>query len=338
MRSRAATALVAALAMLVGLCEPAFAARSREHAPLGMVPMSPDGSGDPLASIAQARALGADPLLWYWSWRDLRSRGPDFIMPALTKDGRSVVNFAIASTTVQGDFPAPWTSFTQDGFAEAFAVDAGAFVAKWKPTYACLGNEAGTYLAKHPSEIDAYERVLRRFREAVRANSPHTLVCVTLSFRDSTKDGHALAKRLRASSDALVWTVYGYRDPGFRFVEVQEGIDWLDRVERESPKPYAISETGWNSATELGSSEAMQADFVRRLRARESSSQFTTLFYLRDGRDCSARARAFLTPDMLSLPPDRLDEAMKPFRRFLCDFGVSRSDGSAKPAAAELKP
>jgi hypothetical protein len=326
------------LLLAMVLAQPAWAGRTRTPEPikLGMIAASPDGSSDPFAAIEAARALGADPLLHYWSWADLKGRGPEALMPALTKGGRVVVNLSVVSTTVLGKYPAPWTHFTQSGFAEALAVDVGAFAAKWKPAFLCVGNEAGTYLSKHPAEVDAYERVVRQVAGAVKAASPDTQVCVTLSFRDSTKDDHALAKRLAASA-MPVWTVYGYHDPGYRFTDPADGIAWLDRVEAESPKPYAISETGWNSAEVLGSSEAAQADFVKRLRAHPSSAQFTQVFYLRDGKDCTARARAFLTPEQLALPADKLEPYLAPFKAMLCNFGVLRSDGSEKPAAGGLR-
>jgi hypothetical protein len=316
--------IVALIALLI--CTQAQAGMKRS---IGVIPSSPDGSSNVLEAIDQARSIGADPLYWYVSWADITSLGINAVMPKITSTGRSVVLLSLINTTTLGKYPAPWTNFTEPGFEDAFLADATEFVSVWKPTYLCLANEAGTYLASHPDDIDEYEHILKSLRDRVREVSPQTRVCVTLSFTESIKDGHALANRFAKVTDVTVWTVYGSEN-GMMFLNPSYGIELIDRIEAESPRPFAIGETSWSSAPELGSSEKAQAEFAKMLVNHKTSAQFIVWFYLRDGLDCSAPAKRFRIP--------MSDTQFDMFKSFICNFGAYKSTGEPKATSTILWP
>jgi hypothetical protein len=328
--------LFALLLTIFDSCNSAHAARSRTPAAkLGMIAAAPDTAtpGD----FTAARDLGMDPLYTYRAWAD--GDGAQ-VLDLLGAGGHVAINLSVVQTTTMGRYPAPWKSFADPGFAQAFGAWAGTLAAKHEPAYVFVGNEANTFLHAHPELVDAYVAVVRETAAGVRAASPKTRVGVVLSFRDVARHSQwALARRLAAEVDLVGFTVYGYRDPDFTFADPAEGMKWLDAIETAWTGPYAIVETGWNSAAVLGSSEAMQADFARRLVSRATTlrAEFVAWFLRRDGADCTVAARRFLTPEQLALPPTLLEERLAIFKAFLCSFGAYHADGSEKPAAAELR-
>jgi hypothetical protein len=324
--------LVVALALAIGV--PASAAPP-DHALLAIIPGAPDGDATlvPSAFNASRDVLGAELLYWYMSYADLaRNDGASFVMQALAKGGRTALNFGVVRTTVQGKFPEPWKSFDEKGFAPAFADVVAAFVGRHRPDYVFIGNEANTYLAKHPEQAGAYEDLVRRTSAAVHRASPQTRVGVVISFRDAEKYAQwPLVKRLADAVDLIGYTVYGFEDPGFRFGDPADGLRWLERLPDGIPgKPYAVVETGWNSAAVLDSSEAEQAAFARLFlqHLATTRAEFLTWFLFQDGKDCTRTAQGFLGP----LGAAGTGKQFEIFKAFLCNFGLRRSDGTPKEA------
>jgi hypothetical protein len=297
---------------------------------LGMVPGCPDGSCDYLAEIDYARnTLRADPLMTYVEWTDFHKPYKRLVMDRINDGGRGVVNVSLTRAGGGlGSYPIPALTLDDPIVMLSFASDFTAFVKATQPAFACVGNEVNTRLNRRPDEVDSFLSMLTTVK-LLLGDQTTTRLCVVLSFRDSVKDNHVLAKRIAERGFLLVWTVYGYTDPDFQFGNPSEGIAWLDRVERESPKPYAISETGWNTSPALGGTEQEQAEFYRLLRLRTSSSVFTLAFMERDGKDCTALATKLAGTDP---PPNRL----MIFDAFLCHFGIRRANGTTKLAAWEV--
>lgn len=300
---------------------------------LGLIPSAPDGQAALIPSaIEESRRLGADVLYFYFSWADAAgSSGPARIMPLLRAGGRVALTLSVTRTTVQSRFPKPWKSFDDPGFAEAFAQFAGEFAAEHRPDYLFVGNEANTYLESHPEQVDAYAEIVRRTADAVHRAAPGVRVGVVISFRDAEKHAQwSMVRRITAAADLVGYTVYGYEDPDFQFGDPSEGLAWLERLPNGIPgKPYAVVETGWNTASNLGSSEAEQAEFARLFFRHLASTraEFVTWFLFQDGKDCSKVAGAFLKPGM---KPNR--ERFEIFQSFLCNFGLRRKDGTPKAA------
>jgi hypothetical protein len=331
-----ALATLAAGATAPAPAPPSRAPAGRPDRPLfAMIPGAPDGDPSlvPSAFNLSRDVLGAELLYWYVSYADLAKNGGNpFVMQSLAKGGRTAINFGIVHTTVQGKYPKPWKSFTDSGFAAAFAQAAADFAKRNRPDYIFIGNEANTYLAEHRDEAPAYEELVRRTREAVHRAEPATRVGVVISFRDAEKKGQwPLVKRLAQQVDLIGYTVYGYEDPGFRFGVPADGLRWLERLPEGVPgKPYAVVETGWNSAAVLDSNEAEQAEFARLFvrHLATTRAEFVTWFLFQDGKDCSRTAKSFLGP----FAGIGAGKQIEIFKAFLCNFGLRRNDGTPKPA------
>ena len=311
-------------------------------APLGMLPFSPDGSVvSPSSPFADARSNGAKILYWSVEWSDAVStpEGIDELMRLLGEGGATAVTLAVIRATVLASYPAPYLSFTDPGFAEAFSDFAASFAARHDPTYLFVGNEANIYLRNHPADVDAYRDVIRLTREKVHAANPATRVGVVLHYSLPTPDSQELALlgSLADEADLVGYTAYGFRGDGseMRFDDPTQGIRVLDALPSVLPgKPFAVVETGWNTSEYFGSSDALQTTFIRLLRsyARRSPAEFLSLFLYADGQDCTPVVLERLADPTFN--PDPIQLAV--FAEFLCRLGLRRIDGSAKEAWSYL--
>lgn len=190
-------------------------------------------------------------------------------------------------------------------------------------------------LAKNGGNPFVMQSLAKGGRTAINFGIVHTTatrVGVVISFRDAEKKGQwPLVKRLAEQVDLIGYTVYGYEDPGFRFGVPADGLRWLERLPEGVPgKPYAVVETGWNSAAVLDSNETEQAEFARLFvrHLATTRAEFVTWFLFQDGKDCSRTAKSFLGP----LGALGAGKQIEIFKAFLCNFGLRRNDGTPKPA------
>jgi hypothetical protein len=311
-------------------------------APLGIAPTSPDDNVDLVpAAFADARSQGAEILYWYESWAEAAANPNyvDTVLFPLVAGGPAAVNFDLIGATVLSDYPAPYQSPADPGFAEAFSTFAAAFAARYGLEYVFVGNEVNIYLESHPELVDDVALLVRRTREKVRAASPSTRVGVVVSHGYVVDhDQYEMLRTLADEADLVGYTAYGYEQNGFsyEFDDPANGILALEAAATAYPgKPYAIVETGWNSSTTLGSSEEKQTTFVRLLRdhLQTSDAEFVSLFLYEDGVDCTEIVQGFHLPD---LDPDPTSLQFRLFEDFVCNFGLKRSDGTPKQAWSAL--
>jgi hypothetical protein len=300
---------------------------------LALIPAAPDGMVP--GGFELARKNGAELLYWYASWKDAveNSRGFDQAMKGLSQ-GRFAIVFNLIQIHVLGKYPNGYTKFTDRGFAEAFANFALEFSQKYKPAYIFIGNEVNEYFKSHKREVDAYAEVVSRTADKLRDAKVGTKVGVVFSFRDvKENDKEDLVETITKDADLIGYTVYGYREPHFQFIDPEEGIEMLeDAGDFISDKPFAIVETGWNTSPLLGSSEEEQSKFVEALfkHLPNSKAEFVSWFLLQDGKDCTNRAKQMVHfgANVTSLQFNR-------FKAFLCNFGLLRSNGEPKLAWEE---
>ena len=315
---------------------------SQPRAPLGLAPSSPgDETRLAPASFAEARGRGAELLYWYQSWAEAAANpgATDALLDQLTAGGAAAVNLDLIHVNVAGRYPPPWGSLTEPGFAAAFSEFAAQLAARHHLEYLFIGNEVNIYLDRFPGQTAALRDLLRTTRQKVRLASPSTRFGVVVSHGYVVDhDQYALLAELGAEVDLVGYTSYGYESNGFsyEFNDPTRGILALEKVPDALPgKPFAIVETGWNSSTDLGSSEADQGIFVRLLldSMETSSAEFVSLFLYQDGEDCTAIVQGFDLPD---LDPDPTSLQFRLFEEFVCHFGLRRSDGTPKQAWWQL--
>ena len=305
---------------------------------LGIAANRPDGEKWAISQFfADARNQGAQVLYWYLDWAEAAQQPQvvDTVMADLGAGGDTAVTFDLIHSTVLSSYPAPYQSFTDAGFAEAFSDYAAAFAVRHAPTYLFVGNEANIYLETHPDEVGAYKQVIRRTREKVAATGSATRVGVVINYAGFMTEARTqLLRTLAEEADLIGYTAYGYRiqDSDIRFDDPGSAISMLEELPKLYPgKPFAVVETGWNSSARFASNESLQTDFVRLLRhhAERSQAEFIDLFLLQDGQDCTAAALGFSEP---GTNPDPNSPEVQDLAEFLCRFGLRRADGSGKGA------
>jgi hypothetical protein len=311
-------------------------------APLAMAASPPDGDETGVAAFfADARAHGAQVLYWYLNWAEAAEnpQGTDALMAQLGEGGRVAVTFDLVHSTVLSTYPAPFQSFTDPGFAEAFSDYAAYFARRYEPEHLFVGNEANLYLESHPGELAAYLQLIRRTREKVAATGAATRVGVTYNYHGTMTDERRQTLRALADeADLIGYTAYGYRaeDGAIVFDDPAGAILMLEELPALYPgKPFAIVETGWNTSARFGSNESLQRDFIRLLRhhAERSPAEFIDLFLLQDGQDCTAAALSFSPPGS---NPDPQSPEVQDLAEYLCRFGLRRANGTGKSAWSYL--
>ncbi|MEW5996360.1 MAG: hypothetical protein AB1657_02065 [Candidatus Micrarchaeota archaeon] len=285
-------------------------------------------------AIKEARENGVDVLYWYFTWKGLYSNWSisDYVMEALSQEGRTAITFNIIHTSVLGQYPDKYSSFSDPGFRGEFSDFAADFAERYHPDYLFVGNEVDDYLYAHRDKIPAFREILAETREKVHAVSPETKVGFTATYHDAVKNNATdIIVELAPEADLIGYTVYGYHDL-FVFDNVSLGRYMLGDVKNVVPgKPYAVVETAWSSSLLLSSSEGRQAEFAEEYFSylESTDAEFVNWFGLHDGKDCTDDADTFLT-DAPWVKED--EEFMVPFREYLCTIGLKSSDGTPKQA------
>lgn len=189
--------------------------------------------------------------------------------------------------------------------------------------YVSIGNEVDVYLAKHPSEWGAYKELYQDARSYLHAVAPGIKVGVTMGF-----DGAAgsQAADLTAASDVIILTYYPLRERYLVRPPSAPLADFPKMVALAKGRPVVLQEVGYPSAAQLGSSEALQAEFVTNVfaawRAGGGSIPLLNFFVLHDltARACDDYARYY------GLPNDAN------FKAYLCSLGLRHANGTPKPA------
>lgn len=284
--------------------------------------------------IREARENGVDVLYWYFAWKGLYNNWSiaDYVMEAFSQGGRSAITLSVIHTSVLGQYPDKYSSFTDEGFREEFSDFAADFAGRYHPDYLFVGNEVDDYLYIHRDEIPAFKEILRETREKVHAVSPNTKVGFTTTYHDAIRNNATdIIVELAPEADIIGYTAYGYHDL-FVFDNVSLGRDVLEDARNIVPgKPYAIVETAWSSSPLLSSSEGLQAEFTEEYFSfvESTDAEFVNWFGLHDGRDCTEAANSFLTDNPAVMENEGF---MVPFREYLCTIGLKESDGTPKQA------
>jgi len=302
---------------------------------LGLIPLPPDEDITMLAdTFKQARADGADVLYWYFSWKDLDDNwtASDWVLEPMGHEGRIALVVEVIHTTVLGQYPARYDSFTDPGFKEDFADFSVDFVERYQPEYYFIGNEVDIYFDMHRDELNEYEELLSYTRDRIHQTSPGTKVGVVVTYHAALENNATdIIEELSDDVDILGYTTYGH-EANFSFGNLSRGIDYLYAIEDVVPgKDFAIVEAGWSTSPMLDSSEDLQEEYAETFfeYLEDTDAEFVNWFSLHDGVDCRKVAESFLThmPEMMED-----EEFMEFFEEFICTLGIKHSDGTPKRA------
>jgi hypothetical protein len=192
-----------------------------------------------------------------------------------------------------------------------------------------IGNEVDATLG---SDVAAWARY-QTFFEATAAHArrlrPNLPVGVKVTMAGLTGETRWLAQALNAQSDVVLVTYYPLEaDFGVRAADVvHEDLAALASLYPD--RPIGVLEAGYPSSEKLGSSQALQAEFVRQIMrawdAQAAGIAMLNFTWLTD----APRASVETWTDYYGLHDQR-------FAAYLATLGLRRSDGQSKPAFEAL--
>ncbi len=177
----------------------------------------------------------------------------------------------------------------------------------------------------HPDERKPYQQFYEAALVYVHQTAPWIKVGVTATF-SGTLLAHDQVADLNAISDVYIMTYYplkgdfGVRSPDSPLSDFPQMVKWA------GDKPLLLQEVGYPAAGSLGSSEAIQADFVRNVfKAWDTDARhipFLSYFALGDFSDdlCKTLASYYGLPDQQN------------FYDYLCTLGLLKVDGTPRQA------
>lgn len=191
--------------------------------------------------------------------------------------------------------------------------------------YVSLGNEVDTYFNTHSGEWTAYQALVEDARSYLKSLRPAVTVGVTTTFKGSTSTWAAEVVALNNKLDAMMLTYYPLEGNGF-FPRAPNTVasDVAKMMDVSMGKPVVIQEWGYPSSTSLGSTDAMQADFMLQSLVelqKQGTAKFPFVSFFKY-RDWSTVHAASLTNQ----------SAGQPFFEFMSSLGLKRHDGSSKEA------
>lgn len=194
------------------------------------------------------------------------------------------------------------------------------------PVAFAFGNEVDVYFSAHPGELAAFRSLFQHARARVRTRLPDLPVgtCTT----SPVLNAYAwVGDTLNASADLVIYTYYPFQ-PATDFVFRPPATlepDMSAMLARAGSKPLGLQEVGYSSAAVCGSSQAAQAEFVRRFRTWTAAQPRSRVLF----------ANWFLMTDWSSTTLNTLFTyygGYSPgFAGFLGELGLRDTTGSAKP-------
>jgi hypothetical protein len=134
-------------------------------------------------------------------------------------------------------------------------------------THILLGNEVDAYFSAHPEEVRGFLLLLKESIELLHQQLPGVKVA-TITTYDTVNNNLRLFRQLTQYSDFINYTYYPTNGPGsypeWQMRPLQQtSADLYRMVRAAGNKPIAFTEIGYSAARVNGSSQEMQAQFVK---------------------------------------------------------------------------
>ncbi len=289
-----------------------------------------------------ARSAGMRGAVLAWRWSDLESQAGDFTLTDLgntldfwgtARPSTLFVGIQLVNT-VKREVPPDLSAEPFDSvlFRDRFRalIDQVLPLFGTRVTYLSIGNEVDVYLETNPGEVAAYERFYADAVAYAHQRAPGLIVGVTSTFGGAAGSAAGIMATLNSHSDAIMLTYYPLA-PGFAVQPPSApATDFPLMLGLAPGKPVILQEVGYPAAPLLGSSDAAQATFVANVFSawQDAGGRIPLLsFFLL--HDLTATTCDILG-DYYGLP----DSAQ--FKAYLCTLGLRHTDGSPRPAWAEL--
>jgi len=189
-----------------------------------------------------------------------------------------------------------------------------------------LGNDADSYFADKPQELQAFLSLFRGAVEFLRKKAPRLLVGVATAVPMDTRFP-LVAAAIHQKSPVLFY-LYAPFLPDAPFTHRPPQTidrDWAAILSGAAGRPVAFTEVSFSSARQNGSSPERQADFVRRMRRILDRTERSRLLF--------ARYVPWRDPAPSPTPPEDPQNPIVARRAaFLSNRGLQKPDGKPKPA------
>ena len=257
-------------------------------------------------------------LVWAGDWKEFEyARGfPTLLVEQCHLNGLTAVIEVTAFSQTGGKLLRIMDEKTQ----QKYVAGAADFASKYQPRYLGLGVDSDALYTRSPADFNKFVKLFDLTYDAVKAVSPGTKIFTTFQLEkmkglngglygganDPSKDLWFLLDKF-PRADLIAFNTY----PGMIYKSPSEiPADYFSSVKAHTPKPVAISGTGWQSAEGTSGregSEAQQVEYAQVFFARcwDLNSEFLAWSYLYD--------------------PTALAE---PFN----SMGLLRGDGTPRPA------
>jgi hypothetical protein len=244
----------------------------------------------------------------------------------------------IIHTGVRGPIPEDLqnAAFDDQEFIQRFTDFALDVLDRYPVEYLSIGNEVNDYFVKHRNELPAYEYFFQSVYQSIKEQHPEVKVAMTFAYHDAESQNALDIIQQLDLGDFLPVTLYIY-DQGFQFTRDPAELEsYFNRIlELAGEKQIAFAEIGWNTAENLGGTEADQAQFLREafrlLAENQDRIEFLSWFNLHDSKPENAleSSYTFLTdrPDLINN-----EDFMTDFVDFLTYLGLRENDGTPKEA------
>jgi hypothetical protein len=187
-----------------------------------------------------------------------------------------------------------------------------------------IGNEVGQYLQTHPAEVEAFKSLLDQGRRSVRNLRPDISVGTVFAYSEYRSNDLAF-RELYEHLDHIGFTYYPLRASFQVRSPASARSDIAEMVASAAGKPLVLTEIGYPSSAELGSSPELQAQFYEVV--------FETL---RRYPEQIRSASIFLMSD---IPPSVVQDLVRyygfddnpKFTAFLASLGLRDLTDGAKP-------
>jgi len=171
--------------------------------------------------------------------------------------------FAVAVTRVAADQELSVKQNSVDQDAQVASPDkTAATIVDTELPVIVVSNELDTFLAPDSEQWEAYQTFFEAARTRIRAHRPDSVVGTTITFNNALSADYLFAPDVIRAGDAALITYYPLdadfrvRDPGVAGPDIEAMVDAAGR------KRVFFQEIGYPTSARLGSSEAMQAEFL----------------------------------------------------------------------------
>lgn len=192
-----------------------------------------------------------------------------------------------------------------------------------------IGNEADVYLADHDDEVEDFLKFYEQAAKTARRYFPNAKIGITVTFDGLTGKRKDLVARLVAASDGVFMTYYPATPKLTMKDEAQIAQDMTALLTAYPNKEIYFQELGYPSSEKVGSSEAEQAAYFKKMLPQINAHPniaYANIFLLHD-----------LSPAVCKALLSFYKLSGSDYGAFLCSLGLFDTEGKPKESWSAIQ-